>query len=72
MKISTIIGLKYGSLAALAWVVTAFTLGNSGLRMDVLLFIAGAIFAPVAAVMVSRAAYKAGKQSRPAIEVHDA
>jgi len=71
MNASTIIGLKYGGIAAVVWFAAAFVLINLGLRAEFVLLALGFASLPTTAIIVSRVAYASGKKNRFA-ELHDA
>lgn len=71
MNTSTIIGLKYGGIAAVTWFAAAFILINLGLRAEFVLLALGFVSLPVTAITVSRAAYAAGKKAK-SVELKDA
>jgi len=68
MNKSTIIGLKYGGIAAAIWFAADLVLINLGLRAELAL---GFVSLPATAIIVSRIAYAAGKKNR-LVELHDA
>jgi hypothetical protein len=72
MNTSTIIGLKYGGIAAVAWFAAAFVLINLGLRAEFVLIALGLASLPATAIIVSRAAYASGKKDRLDVQLHDA
>ena len=71
MNTSTIIGLKYGGIAAAVWFAAAFVLINLGLRADFVLLALGFASLPATAIIVSRVAYASGKKNR-LVGLHDA
>lgn len=72
MNTSTIIGLKYGALAAAIWFAAAFVLINLGLRAEFVLLALGFASLPATAISVSRVAYRSGKKARLDVQLHDA
>lgn len=71
MNTSTIIGLKYGSIAAVVWFAAAFVLINLGLRAEFVLLTLGFASLPATAIIVSRVSYASGKKNR-SVELLDA
>jgi hypothetical protein len=72
MNTSTLIGLKYGGMAAAIWFAAAFVLINLGLRAELVLLLLGFISLPATGILVSRVAYASGKKDRPEVKLHDA
>jgi hypothetical protein len=72
MNTSTIIGLKYGGIAAAVWFAAAFVLINLGLRAEFVLLALGFASLPATAIIVSRVAYASGKKDRLEVQLHDA
>jgi hypothetical protein len=72
MNTSTIIGLKYGGVAAAIWFAVAFVLINLGLRAEFVLLTLGLASLPTTAVIVSRVAFASGKKDRVGVQLHDA
>ena len=64
MNKSTIIGLKYGGIAAAIWFAAALVLINLGLRADGVLFALGFASLPATAIIVSRVALCARKEKQ--------
>ena len=71
MNTSTIIGLKYGGIAAAVWFAAAFVLINLGLRAEFVLIALVFASLPATAIIVSRVAYASGKKNR-LVELNDA
>jgi hypothetical protein len=73
MNTSTILGLKYGAIAVVIYLATAFAVINLlWLRPDFVFMVLGILGLPAVSAICCRAGYKGGRSGRMAIEIRDA